>query len=356
MAESVPPDQQLQLGDKSIPEGTKAECEAIWKLLQEVTSLSVVADFLKSRKQHFSSGSWDEMLEKRIFPLIARGMLTTNDLASLLSEAEQFGRCHVFLYKTTKEKALQLLDDSRIKGLCEKKKTLSLLNGSVIWNTPITPTLSSIKTDTDAGNTSKTFRVLETRSERQFLKEEIVNDIITRSWKQANVRAVNSLRLHPSGLLEIRIQSHHSSTKYEADITRIWKVIGDFLPVTEFSPFSLSKAKSKLWAARGDLTKKIRFKDSLLMNAVGTSMLTSTGDEQGDLFADTNASASIDTFLEGRGAYCDSANIWFLPVENVFEREVHVLLSGQDNEFAITANCTKTEYDYVLNELRLHSK
>jgi hypothetical protein len=73
------------------------------------------------------------------------------------------------------------------------------------------------------------------------------------------------------------------------------------------------------------------------------------------LFDDSGAAESIDKF-RGHGAHCDSSNIWFRPVEGIFTREIHVLVSGLSNEFAVTANCTRTEYEYVLNELRTCNK
>ena len=81
----------------------------------------------------------------------------------------------------------------------------------------------------------------------------------------------------------------------------------------------------------------------------------STGTEQADLFKDSGASGSIDHFLD-KGAHCDAENIWWVRRGGVIDREIHTLLSGENNEFAVTAACTRTEYEYVLNELRIFNR
>ena len=46
--------------------------------------------------------------------------------------------------------------------------------------------------------------------------------------------------------------------------------------------------------------------------------------------------------------------------ENEFEmlpsKDVHVILKGKLNEFAIPAQCSKQDYEYVLNQLRKYNK
>ena len=45
--------------------------------------------------------------------------------------------------------------------------------------------------------------------------------------------------------------------------------------------------------------------------------------------------------------------------ENEFDtlpsRDVHVLLKGALNEFAVTAKCSKQDYEYVLTQLRKYN-
>jgi len=127
-------------------------------------------------------------------------------------------------------------------------------------------------------------------------------------------------------------------------------MLGEFLPYRWFSELSLRKAKNKLWDNREALKRKIRFSDSNMRNQLGSTIIASTGAEAADLLEDTSIGPSLDQFVK-QGGHCDASNIWFRPCQGMIEREIHVLISGRNNEFAVTANCARKEYEYVLNEL-----
>jgi hypothetical protein len=342
---------ELGLADVKLPRASVEKARLITDLLERATSLGVVSEFLKAKGLRYSAGSWDEMHDKRIVPAIARQKLTFRDLTNLLADAEEYGRNHTFLFQGRQNDAKKLMDKNHVSALCKKLGQMQALVGTIV-DLPPSPTLTEIREDVSNDQRYLVFKVVETREERDFLGETIVNNRVRREWAINQVRAVNVARLHESGFLEIRIQSHTNSTLYSADLNRMWTILKEYLPPAAFKPVSLSKAKKALWDSRTAKDRKIRFSDSIMRNDYGTTIAASTGTEQADLFKDSGASGSIDHFLD-HGAYCDSENVWWLTRDRVTEREIHMLLSGQNHEFAITAACTRAEYEYVLNELRL---
>jgi hypothetical protein len=348
----MPDQDELGLPDVRLSRTNLEKARLITDLLSRATSLGVVSEFLKTKGLHHSAGSWDEMREKRIVPAIGRQKLTFGDFTKLLSEAEEFGRNHTFVYQGKQAEVKKFAERNHISAVCKKLGQTQALNGTVLLDLPDQPTITEIREDTSNGRPCWVFKIVETREEREFLGETMENNRVRREWAIKSARAVNVARLHESGFLEIRIESHTNSTLYAADLTRIWKMLHEYLPPAAFKPVSLSKAKKALWDNRTAKDRKIRFSDSIMRNDYGTTIAASTGTEQADLFKDSGASGSIDHFLD-HGAYCDSENIWWLPRDGVTEREVHMLLSGENNEFAITAACTRAEYEYVLNELRV---
>jgi hypothetical protein len=356
----LPPEMSAQkefpgLAVESLPQATLEKAALIMKLLESVTSLSVVSEFLKSKGVPHSAGSWEEMHEKRISPCLHSKKITLVDLIRLLGEAEEFGRCHVFLYSAKKNDIEKCMQQDHIHSLCHKLGHTKALTEALIVDLPEKPTLTEIREDNADGQARWVFKIIEARREKEFVGEKTQGDRIIREWLLKDIRAVNVARLHANGFLELRIQSHLNTTKYEADVRRMWLALKEFLPPKLFKEFHLTKAKSQLWQERDTLKKKIRFSDSTMINNFGTTLVASTGAEENDLFEDSGATESIDHFLE-HGAYTDSSNIWWRPLEGETNREVHMLLSGRSNEFAITASCTKLEYEYVLNELRVHNK
>ena len=112
------PDKQLKLiadaeGQKPVPK----DFDLVTKLLEEVTSLTVISDFLKSKTLPFSAGSWEELRSKRLLPFLWDEKLTMEDLKGLLGEAEEFGGAHTFIFDTTREKAKELLKKERIEEI-----------------------------------------------------------------------------------------------------------------------------------------------------------------------------------------------------------------------------------------------
>ena len=346
---------ELNLPDVKLSRTTLEKAQLAVRLLSQATSLGVVSEYLKSKGLAHSASSWDEMRDKRILPAIAKRKVTFEDLFLLLAESEEFGRNHTFLYQCAQTDVRRIFERNRISAVAEKCGQQQAFSGAILVDLPQKPTLVEIREEQSKEQQFWVFKVIEKREEREYLGEKFEGNRVRKEWEIHQVRAVNVARFHASGLLEIRIQSHTNSTLYDADVKAMWTLLKDYLPPVSFRPMSLSKSKQALWANRIAKNRRIRFSDSIMRNTVGTTISASTGAEEADLFDDSAASKSIDQFLHG-GAYCDSSNIWWLPRDRVTDREVHMLLSGENNEFAITAACTRAEYEYVLNELRVFNR
>ena len=187
------------------------------------------------------------------------------------------------------------------------------------------------------------------------MKNEKTHKTYTKKYKVESVRAVNTAKLHESGLLEIRIQSRANTDRHDADLTRALTMLRDFIPANKFTELHLRKVKARLLDDRDALKDKIRFSHSTLKDNIGNTLIASAGTTADDLFEGSGVGKSLDQFQKN-GGFCDSSNIWFRKQENSVQRDVHVLISGRSNEFAITASCSRSEYEYVLNELRAINK
>jgi hypothetical protein len=329
--------------------------DSIFELLRPATSLAVVSDFLKAKNLRFSAVSWEEMKVKRVIPAIRQQKITLADLKRLLSEAEEFGRTHIFLYRSTADRVAKFFDEDHLRSVVKRNGKENLLGEPEVVTLPDEPTLTEIRRDDQKGNKLLNFKIIESRDEHVLEKQKTEENRIFKTYVIQKVRAVNVVRLHQSGFLEMRLQSHSNSTKYSADISRIWGIIQSILPNSIFAPFSLAKVKKELLGRRAELKKVVRFSDSTLRNSGGFTISASTGEMQtGDLFNDAGTGGSIDLFLK-HGARCDSSNVWWL-LDNGESRPIHCYFGGQDNEFAIPANCSRGEYEYVLNKIRSFSR
>ena len=336
------------------------ELELLFKLLKENATLGEVSQFLKRRGLHHSTGSWDHVFEKRISTAVDAGKLTREDLIDLLRLAEEHGKQHVFLYHCSRREAESFMVESRVIKLLDQLGIGAVKKHPRILDQPRQLTVTDVRLDGPPGNRSLVFKIVKTREHTVFVGETTEDEFLVRRYKQNRVRAVNLFKLHPDGMLELRIYSHTNTSDYAADVQEMWRVVGEILPRTEFAEFSIAHAKSNLWARRADISKIVSFSDSGLTNQHGTRLMAATGAVQMSLYDDEGATESIEVFLK-HNAYCDSLNIWWLSPENekskedvnkIPSRDTHMLLPRSVNEFALPSKCSIDDYDYAFSQLR----
>jgi len=340
------------------------ERELVFKLLQENSTLGQIAQYLKRKGLHHSAGSWDELFDKRVLKALEEKQLTREDLIELIRLAEEYGNQHVFLYRTSQKRGLELMDKARVESSLDRMGLSSLVSRPRILDQPSSPTITDVRLDSDDGGNSLVAKVVERRAYQRFVDQRTEGEFLLRRYRELKVRAVNLFKLHGDGLLELRIYSHINSSDYRDDVAGMWNRLSFLLSPSEFKQVSIGSAKTNLWKNRGSLGSVLRYSDSMLRNPLGTVLLASTGSEQASLFDDDGASKSLDEFLKYK-AYCDASNVWWLKgggkkAEDEFDmlpsKDVHVLLKGALNEFVVTAKSSKQDYEYVLDQLKRNNK
>ena len=336
------------------------ELDLLFRLLKENATLGEVSRFLKGRGLHYSAGSWDYLFENRLTAAIDAGKLTRADLIDLLRLSEEHGKQHVFLYKCSRKDAATLPDEHRVNALLAEMGLGGVREQPRILDQPRQLTVTDVRWEGRPGKQSFVFKVVKQRMHTLFVGETTENDFLVRRYRQSTVRAVNLFKLHPDGMLELRIFSHTNTSDYRADVQEMWQVVGEILPRAQFTEFSIANAKSTLWAQRSAISNIVSFSDSSLTNQQGTRLLAATGTEQMSLYDDEGATESIEVFLK-HNAYCDGLNIWWLAPRNehgeedsikVPSKDTHMLLPRSLNEFALPSKCAGDDYDYVFGQLR----
>lgn len=330
------------------------ETKKILELLRQTSTKEVIQLFLKGKTIPFS-GTWDEISEKRVLPAAAENKITNLELVQLLRSAEEHGRQHVFLYRCSPQKAVQLMDRQRVGAALRAKGLEGLLLAPRILDQPDVPTFVDVRWRSAAVDLTLVVKVLETREAQHYVDDERSADgkILTKRYELRRERAVSVAYLHRDGLLELRISARSTgSKKYREDVGFFWARLKGLLDQADFSEVSFMKLKANV--AAGDpsiLNDKIRFSNSRFRNEDGTTLdMCSRGDDA-DLHNDAGASESMQAFVAKDG-YCEASNFFFVKNADV-SRDVHILLSGEVNEFAITADCDEGDYRYVLNEIQI---
>ena len=322
----------------------------IFELLKRATNQQVVKDFLKSKGVP-TSGNWDELYEKRIEPALNQLKFTIKDLRQLLQTVEEYGRQHTFLFQCTPQRAQSLINFNRVRGIARDENIENLLDTPLDIDFPENPTIVDIRVlqpDVNRIPVSLTIKIVEKRIVKTFESESIDHaaGTITKKYNFTEKRAVNIATLNHEGLLELRIASQDNSTKYTELVRDMLVRIRKFIPHDGFVMISLSAAKDKILKDRAKLSNEFRYSNSTAVNDLGAVMQISSSSQEDNLSSDNGSMAAIDSFLAGDG-HVTGANVYAKIPGTEPQREIHLLLSGDVNEFAVPVACSAGEYSYV---------
>ena len=317
--------------------------------------MHVVRDFLRAKGLAMSAATWDELYARRIEPALAEGTLTVADLRGLLREVEECGRQHVFLFRCNPQRAAHAISPAQIQIAVAAMGLAALMNNPLDLELPDAPEIVDIR-GIPAGDgmpTSLLIKQVETRTTNAFLRADYdeAREEMSRVYSVIKKRAVNVARLYEDGLLELRIASQDNSTRYQDNVKAFFAALKPLINGDDFVPISLAKAKARIWNEQDQLNGQIRFSQSEARNDFGYSMNVASSSQSDSLSSDDGSRAALQSFLDNDGKVTRT-NIYFRIPDDEQNREVHVLLSGEINEFAIPASCAAEEYQYVRGKIQ----
>lgn len=330
------------------------QAKLVFGLIKEASSLEVVRDFLRDRKVPITAPNWDELYTQRILPALESKKLTITDLSDLLRQVEEFGKQHIFLFKCSPGDAKKILARPRIESVANDLGVFARLAIPLHLEMPASPEIVDIRLEeapNGSGPVSLTVKICETRESSKLVEDKLdpATSQRTKTYQITKKRAISIAQLDRDGLLQIRIASRDTSTKYHEQLSAIISMILKFLPMNLFEPVSLSKAKETLYNKQDEFVGIIRYSTTTAMNDFGISMNLAASKLSDSLSENGGYSAAMKSFMAEKG-FVTGSNIWFIMPDDV-SRQIHVYLSGERNEFAITATCTPGEYSYVIEKI-----
>lgn len=327
------------------------------KLIERATSIAVVRDFLKNRNLQHSAASWDELRTKRICPALEDGQLTHADLHALLRSTEGFGRQHIFLFKCPTDRAVAMIAEIRVRKLLQEKGVVLVGGDPLVVDLPMEPTFVDVRFARQNESSYMMLKEVDRHTSRRLTSEVTDSDAMTftKVYQVENKRAINVARLWDSGLLEIRIASRDNSTRYHDDLAAFFGRLKPIFARNEFREISLKPLKKSLWSKRVELQDLVKFSTYTLQDDEGMSLRANAVLSTDDLAGSERVAKSLAEF-NAETVQCSDSNIYFKITHNGdVVKEVHVLLNGEDNEFAVTAAVSEEEYEFVLHQILKHN-
>lgn len=333
--------------------------ELLFRLIKKATSLSKVRDLLKQAGLPHSARSWDDLIDRRLRAGVKNGQLNEQKLIDLLSESEEYGKQHIFLFRLREKVEAPTAKD--LKDYLVSEGAESLLEQPKVLDTPESFTLTDVRPDKNG-----TGFLLKYTGRHQYVErvgespEQLASSGKTEfsvRYRQVIDRAIWVARLQHDGLLELRIQSKANSTKYKDDVHNFWGLLQGLLARADFEPVSLLSARTKIWKERGKLENEFRFTSSTLVNNKDSRVHATVGSLEMDLHDDDGADSSIEAFLGHNDAYCNGLNVWIRgDSSDDLSGDIHVIIAGELNEYALPAKCLEQEHVHVQKRIQSLNK
>ncbi|HEY6527128.1 MAG TPA: hypothetical protein VIZ65_00420 [Cellvibrionaceae bacterium] len=316
--------------------------------LENNTTLDIAKNFLKEHGVSHSCSGWASLLSTRISPAVEQGLLDENKLISFLREVEEHGKQHIFVYKCSKTTAKELCTESHLIAVLKQLNLESLRSKPNFLDIPNSPTIVDARIESG----KLVIKIADFREIKIFQGQhlDVAGTKLTMTYQYERSRSTSVAVLHDTGVLEIRVSSKSNWSKYADDVYTVWGLIDPFIGKDRFHEVSLVTAKNKLGDTTDKATADFLITNRKIVDAYGASFEGSAGDPDKDL-RDHKRMRALDSEMDD-GTYCDSAKVCLKKNENGLPSEnMRILLGGRSNEFAITAKCTKQDYDYAFNRL-----
>lgn len=323
------------------------ELTLVVKLLEKSTTKDVIKDFLKSKNVSYS-GTWSDLLNKRIIPAAKERAFKVGELYDLLAAAEECGRQHIFLYKLPENITVNFSRE-KLEPIVRRSEFSNLIDQPTVVDTPTELTICDIRWD---GSTF-VMKGVDQRISYKSIGNTVTDSKLIKEYSIEKSRAVYVAKVNQNGLCEVRVSSNSNSSDYEDEIRMfLRKASSLFSPnnILDY-PLNLQHAKSRMWDDRLNLSESIRFSDATLRNGQST-LRAASGSRDADLLTDSKVAKSVEEF-SGDDVYCDSNNVFFKPIKDkeIPSKEIHVYMTGEFNEFVISAACNHNDYVYVLERM-----
>ena len=331
--------------------------ELLISLLRQTCTINQVRNALRSAEISAIGASWEELISSTLRPSLKDGSFKTMDAVRLLHEVEEHGNQHVFVYSIEPKTISPLFDLRSLKSILAAANLDSVMENPLLLDKPKKRTVAEVRWDDLDGE--KTFVL------KQVMKHEhneLVNSgtdssgQLVRRYNKVEERIVDLLRVSQNGQVEVRLSRRTSESNYNDFLTHFWNSVSSFLAVTDTKEVSLTKAKNYLLQSSTNLSHLVRYHASTLGNDYGYSAKFATGTKDDDLTTDSACKTGVDAFYSHHG-HCSELNISLKKQTNgIPSRDIRVRIGGHINEFVLTQRCDRSEYEYVVAQIRKFNK
>jgi hypothetical protein len=187
--------------------------------------------------------------------------------------------------------------------------------------------------------------------------EERGTDRFWREYVHEPLRIVLIARWNAPDLLELRVQRDESRPRIEAWLTQLWSMLKPALVLTQFEEWDLAKSLKSMILKKDSNAKTYAIRDASVLDE-GVGVRFEPRSDKGTLFDSDWVSESVKR-LETTDGECDGLTVTWLASKSGEspEKEVRAILGKRRvNEVVVGARASRSDLDYVTDQLRTHRK
>ncbi len=329
--------------------------EELFEVLQKHTTLGAVRSLLKEKGELHSARSWSDILENRVLPCLEAGSISVEELIGLIREAEEHDRKHVRLFRYQKRHLSDVSNALQLKSLevWIKKNNLPTCGRYHFAAYPKTPVITEVRLGDGGDLDALILKVARTESRK--LKGQYVtleNGTEVYQVPLARHRAVDVVKLHSNGLIEVRLHPRtERPISYSASAEAVLKQLDGLISRTRLGELSLATAKDTFSDNEkvAESCEKFEAYEAQHKNDKGDRIQSSSLADQGGLSASNVMTGVIKQFTDAEpGAYCERVRVSYL-----FDgaKKINAILTEDTNEIVFTASLSRKEYEEALHAI-----
>lgn len=330
---------------------SNANLEELFEVLKGQTTLDSVRTLLKGKRLPYSAQSWETMIGKRLTPYLNDGRLLTSEVMELIRESEEHGNKHVFLYHFDKSKTaeLQALLSEEPVAQWLAENSYPALGSYVLLSYPGVPTVSEVRIDAASG--TFVFKLVRTLKRKLSPEIRVIDGEEVAVSKFENFRAVDVLKVHTNGLIEVRVHPRRGAISYSGAAAAMIGLVESLLGAGMISDFSLAPVKGYFTdvSKKGEMAGTFEVYDADFKTAKGERISSSAlADEGGIQNADFFEELIPQVFSHGDDPYCESVRVGY-QFGNL--KKINIVFTDEPNEMFFTQNISSDQYSGALKEV-----
>ena len=294
------------------------------------------------------------MIETRIAPALSSGNISTDDLIGIIREAEEHGKKHVRLFYVP-EDGLEDLKEAIQRHAVDawtKENGYPGTGEYVFAAHPESPIVAEVRVGDGDDLDALVVKIARTEYRR---KRGVLTEINGREVYLADrvpFRAVDVLKVHTSGLVEVRLNPRtEPPISYSGTANSVLSQVNGLIDNAQIAELSLATAKDSFSDQQKSqhVVENFELYETQHKNDRGDRIQSSSQVEQGGILTSDVMTKVIKQFtVDDPDAYCERVRVSY---QFGKVKKINAILSDDNNEIIFTAGLSRMEYDEVLQAI-----